>query len=182
MSLAAPDFSTVFDIGPCHEALFEGFTHRELRALARGVGNRELRDLIGVYLRRYPIRQADVRAGEHVALLHHHAKVVDLRLELPPATYTLVRGQEWNAAHMLNADQQVRSAGHSGGLEAYDDAAAAWRAWRPQWRLGYGPLQLAAGVTIVGQAEGVKLTFEGFTNQRLVDGAEGARFESVSFP
>jgi len=31
--LRDPTFFSVFDVGPCHEALFEGFTHKELRAL-----------------------------------------------------------------------------------------------------------------------------------------------------
>ena len=87
-----PTFSSVFSIGPCSEALFESFTCKQLRKLQQDAGNSELRHLVDSYLRRYPIRQADVAAGQHVALLRHHASVPGARLELPPATYTQVRG------------------------------------------------------------------------------------------
>jgi len=40
-------------------------------------------------------------------------------------------------------------------MPAYD----AWRAWRPQWRPGYGPLQISAGVTLVRE-EGAVLAGE----------------------
>ena len=56
---------SVFDTRPCHEARFASSSHRELRALQSAVGNRELRDLIGAYLQRYPIRAADVTAGKY---------------------------------------------------------------------------------------------------------------------
>jgi len=39
------------------------------------------------------------------------------------------------------------------------EACAAYDTWQPQWRLGYGPLKIAADVEIVGQ-EGVDLIFE----------------------
>ena len=105
-------FFDVFDVGPCHEALLEQFTHKELRRLQRDVGSAELRELIGAYLERYPIRAADIAAGEHVVLLQHFATVPGLRLELPPATYWLVRGDEGNAAHLLNEPRTlIRSAG-----------------------------------------------------------------------
>ena len=52
--LTTPGFFDVFDIGPCHEVLFASSSHCELPALQSAVGNRELRDLIGAYLQRYP--------------------------------------------------------------------------------------------------------------------------------
>ena len=83
-------FSSVFAVGPCHESLFENFSHKELRRLQRDIGNREFRDLVSSYVECYPIRAVDVRAGEHMALLRHRASVPGARLELPPATYQLV--------------------------------------------------------------------------------------------
>ena len=96
---ADPDFSTVLGVGPCSESLFANFTCKELRALQLGVGNDELRHLIDSYLERYPMRAADVEAGQHVALLHHLVTIPGLRLELPPWTYLLERRNQRNAAH-----------------------------------------------------------------------------------
>ena len=174
-----PTFDAVFAIGPCHESLFESFTHKQLRRLQRDVKNSDLKDVIEAYLKRYTIRQADVDAGDHVALLHHYAAIADARLELPPAAYALVVRDWRNAAHLLNG---LRPSCPGYGSEGYAEAIAAYRAWEPQWRLGYGPLQLAAGVTLVGQAEGADLTFEGFRYDPGVQGAEDAGFVSVSFP
>ena len=183
-----PTFSSVFSIGPCSEALFESFTCKQLRKLQQDAGNSELRHLVDSYLRRYPIRQADVAAGQHVALLRHHASVPGARLELPPATYALVRRDERNAAHLLNEPRpehprerqgyRAWEAGLAEKPEGYDEARAAHDAGQPQWRLGCGPLELAAGVTIVGQ-EGVELTHDDCTG---LQGAEGACFVSVHFP
>jgi len=95
MSQPDPTFDAVFSIGPCYESLFESFTHRELRTLQPDVGNRELPTSVGnrrrkeairsdrFFLQRYPIWEADVDAGEQVALLHRHAAIPsDARLEL----------------------------------------------------------------------------------------------------
>jgi len=49
--------------------------------------------------------------------------------------------------------------------------------WEPQWRLGYGPLRIAAGVTLVGQ-EGVVLKGQA----RLVVKSMGVSFVSVHLP
>ena len=40
---------------------------------------------------------------------------------------------------------------HESYYEDYEEAYAAWQEWEPEWRVGYEPLQIAAGVTIVGQ-------------------------------
>jgi len=63
------------------------------------------------------------------------------------------------------------------GSEGRAEALAAYDAWHPQWRLGFGPLQLAAGVTLVGQ-EGVVLDD---SEDAEVEGAVCARFVLVSF-
>ena len=52
------------------------------------------------------------------------------RLELPWAEYRLELGDEANAAHLLNEPRA---------------------AWQPRWRPGFGPLQIAAAVPIVGR-------------------------------
>ena len=108
LSAAPPTFSDVFDIGPCHEALFQHFTHRELLGL-RGFGNSELKALIRSYLARYPIRAADVAAGEHTALLRYFASVPGARLELPPGIYRLVAGDQHNVAHLLSETRPARA-------------------------------------------------------------------------
>ena len=131
---AEPDFSAVFSIGPCSESLFGNFTCKALRALQRDVGNDELRHLIDSYLERYPIRAVDVEAYQYVALLHHYASIPRARVELPPATYAMVRGDVENAAHLHNEPRP--------GFNDY----AARSAWVPQWWLGYGLLELAAEV------------------------------------
>jgi len=102
------------------------------------VGNTELRGLSDEYLQRYPIRAADVAAGEHMALLYHRAAIPNTRLQLPLAAYVLVSRYEKNAAHLLIWQRPALPT-----LGAEDDKGyAAHNAWRPQWRLGYGPLQL----------------------------------------
>ena len=68
LARAEHSFFDVFDVGPCHEALFECFSHVELRQLLQGVNNGELRRLVDAFLRRYPIRAADVAVGQHSVL------------------------------------------------------------------------------------------------------------------
>ena len=165
-----PTFSSVLAIGPCHESLFEHFSHKQLRRLQRDIGNREFRDLVSSYVECYPIRAVDVRAGEHMALLRHRASVPGARLELPPATYQLVAREEWNPEHRHQPAWDDDDA-----AKGYDDGG------EPQWRLGFGTLELAAGVTIVGQ-EGVELTGGNAYGGPEVWGAEGARFVSLHFP
>jgi len=40
------------------------------------------------------------------------------------------------------------------GQTAWSD----WNAWKPQWRDGYGPLMLAPGVQLVGEAGSIILS------------------------
>ena len=106
------------------------------------------------------IRAADVVAGIHAQLLYRFAAVPSARVLLAPAVYALVPRDVWNAAHVLNELRPAWLAGYTWGTEkpeGDDEARAANNAWRPQWRPGYGPLPLAAGVTLVGQ-EGVVLS------------------------
>jgi len=128
------------------------------------------------------IRAADVAAEIHVALLQIFAAVPGARVLLRPAAYVLMAGDERNAAHLLNGlrEWHVRLNGTwpTPGSEGYDEARAAYDAWRPQWRPGFGPMEIAAGVTVVGQ-EGVVLSGE---QARLEVRAEGVRFESVDLP
>ena len=121
------------------------------------------------------IKAADVAAGNHVALLLLFAAVPGARVLLLPAAYVLVRRDERNTAHLLN-ELQPAHPGHLGWTAEYTWAAHS--AWEPQWRPGYGPLVLAAGVTVVGQ-EGVALSGE---LAGLEVRAEGVRFESVDLP
>ena len=125
-----PTFAYVLAIGPCHESLFESFSHVELRRLQRDIGNREFRGLVGAFLERYPIRAIDVAAGQHVAMLHHCASVPGLRLELPPAVYALVARNEGNAAHLLNELPNLSEADFSEIDAAFDCARAMGRSCR----------------------------------------------------
>ena len=55
-----------------------------------------------------------------------------------------------------------------------------WLGWEPEWREGYGPLQIAVGVTIVGQElHGVQLEGD---QARLQVRTESVRFVSMTFP
>jgi len=122
----------------------------------------------------------DVRAGEHVALLRHHAAEPGARLELPPATYQLVARDEENEAHLRNNPRPPRSYGFACGLSDAE-MRAAYYAWKPQWRLGNGPLKIAAGVTLMGR-EGVALADRRDAGDRLIKvETEGVRFESLRF-
>jgi len=76
------------------------------------------------------MRQADVGAGVHMALLRHFAALPHARLVLKPAPY-VVEGDAQNAGHNANT--------------SFDQI------WAPMWRPGYGPLEFAEGVTLVGQ-------------------------------
>jgi len=87
-----------------------------------------------------------------MALLRLLVAIPGLRLELPPGRYRLEPRDERNAAHLLNEpmpaypdrgwDEEV--------ADGYSEAYAVYCAWEPQWQLDIGPLQIAAGVTVVG--------------------------------
>ena len=191
--VATPTFADVFDVGPCHEALFENFSHKELVRLARGVANSELRDLVVTYLERYPIRAADVAAGEHVALLHRLASVQSSTVRLLPATYRLEAADTQNAAHVLRP-RPARPGPPQGepGSEGWLATRAAygeWARWEPSFRVGLGPLKIAAGVQIIGQ-EGAVLDVGdvGFVCKDYDNGGAlgapicwGAHFKAVTF-
>jgi len=183
----APTFSALFTIGPVQEALFATLSHVELLQKVRTL-NKEGKQWVddellhaggGGALGR-GVRAADVVAGIHVALLHRFAAVPGTRVQLMPAVYELVAGDEEDAAHLLNGLRPAHPPGFQSDAPNYAilaEARAAWRAWKPQWRLGYGPLELAAGVTIVGQ-DGVELDCEAVG----VQATQGARIVSVHFP
>ena len=180
-----PTFSALLSIGPVQEALFSTLTTVELllqvaplsREGKQWVGDELLRagggDVLG-----HGIRAADVAAGIHVKLLHRFAVVPRARVLLAPATYRLVAGDKENAAHLLNG---LRPADPAWGSEGYAEAEAAYITWVPQWRLGFGPLELAAGVKLVGQ-EGVELDCEQVGLKAHAARAEGASIVSVHFP
>jgi len=51
-----------------------------------------------------------------------------------------------------------------------------WLGWEPEWREGYGPLQIAAGVTLVGRGQSVVLSGG---QARLAVKTEGVSFDSM---
>ena len=95
VQLDSTAFTTVFAIGPIQLALYDALDHKALARLARS--SAENAKSVGAYVEHGTaagrgIRAADVAAGVHAALLHKLAAVPGARLELPPATYTQVRG------------------------------------------------------------------------------------------
>ena len=102
---------------------------------------------------------------------------------LRKATYELQVGDRENVAHLLN---ELRPA-HPGifpapfpGLSGAEhaEALAAWNPWKPEWRRGYGTLQIVAGVPLVGQ-KGAVLAGR---HAGLEVESEGVRFESLHLP
>jgi len=117
------------------------------------------------------VRPADLATGIQVPLLHHFVRTEGARVLLPATTYVL-EGDKDNPAHLLNEPR---------GEQSWDYESRtylAWSNWKPEWRLGYDSLQIAAGVTLVGQ-EGAVL--EG-VHARLEVEAEGGRYESLHLP
>jgi len=99
----------------------------------------------------YTMRPADIRSGLQVGMLHHFARIAGACVVLPAAVYSRRR-----------CTQRLLT--------------IAW--YQPTWRAGYGPLQIAAGVTLVGQ-EGVVLSGE---HRRLKVESEGVSFVSLHLP
>jgi len=128
-----------------------------------------------------------------VALLHRLASVQSSTVQLPPATYRLVAADPQNAAHVLRP-RPARPGPPQGepGSEGWLATRAAygeWARWEPRFRAGWGPLKIAAGVTIVGQ-EGVVLDVGdvGFVCKAYDDRGDlgapdgwGAHFKAVCF-
>ena len=176
---APASFSTLFSIGLVQEALFSILTRVELLLRVRSLST-ECRDWVDAELRHADAggltcaRPADVAAGLQVQLLHHFVRIEGARVLLPAAMYIL-EADEANPAHMLNGLRPGLEARPGGLTKA---AIAAFQAWRPEWREGYGPLRIADGVTLVGQ-EGAVL--EG-KQAGLEVKTEGVRFESLHFP
>ena len=176
---AAPSFSMLFSVGPAQEALFSNLTRVELLTLVRTLST-ECRDWVDAELRHADAgglncgRPADLLAGIQARLLHYFVRIEGARVLLPKATYALLRGDEDNPAHRQNG---VRPA-HRGIFSANNAALAAYRNWVPEWREGYGPLQIAAGVTMVGE-EGAVISGG---HAGLAVEAEGVRFESLHLP
>ena len=125
------------------------------------------------------IRPADVAAGIHVALLRRFAAEPGVRVLLHPAVYEL-EGDEQNAAHLHNEPRGEEPDGYGDASEEAWEEYDAWEQWEAEWREGYGPLQIAVGVTIVGQElHGVQLEGD---QARLQVRTESVRFVSMTFP
>jgi len=105
------------------------------------------------------VTAADVSAGIHVRVLHRLCAMENRVVRLARGEYEL-EGDYRNAAHNSNT-------AHPAGPNSV-----------PAWREGYGPLKIAAGVTLIGQ-EGVVLSGK---QARLELQAEGVSFDSVHFP
>ena len=183
-----PDFSAVFSIGPCQEQLFATLTRPQLLQMRVDAETRQWVDeeLARSDVGGLTMRPADVevnpipwaanwgigrlpatapsRALVQDALLHHYASIPNARILLPPATYRLQAADERCEAHF-----RAPTSGGGGRRLAVD-------LW---YRLGIGPLKIAAGVTLIGQ-DGV--VFEGAEHmQRLEVTVGGVTFESLHF-
>ena len=94
--------------------------------------------------------------------------------------YELEQGDAANAARRLNGPRPRRLSHNRIPGPYAAPAYAAWSNWKPEWREGYGRLQIAADVTLVGQ-EGAELAGP-VELVRLKVVAEGVRFESLHLP
>jgi len=98
------------------------------------------------------VQEADVVAGHHVKLLKLLVAMENRVVRLARGEYELLKGDVSNAEHNSNTSL-----------------------YPPVWRAGYGPPQIAAGVSIVGQ-EGVVLS--GW-HARLKVSTKGVSFDSM---
>ena len=196
-----PSFIALFSIGPVQEALFGSLTTVELLLKVRAL-NRQGRQWVEAELLHAggedalgrAIRAADIASGIHVALLRRFAAVPGARVLLYQAVYEL-EGDVGNEQHLLNVPRGDLPlfkpdliAFIKGPDGAFEEAYAACRDSLPKWREGYGPLQIAADVTLVGQ-EGTVLSGNEYSyapagrglNRHLPVTSKGVSFVSMHF-
>jgi len=145
--------------------------------------NRGLRGAVDAYLKRpvpdgILIRPIDVSNGKHVELLQGLCRMENLRIVLSPGVYNF--GDSNDPMHINNhprPDQPDLLAAAFPLSPAILEAQHVWEIWEPDWKQGFGPLQFAQGVTLVGQ-EGVELL--GSASKMEVHCAD-VSFESLNF-
>ena len=113
-----------------------------LSLLQRASGSALLLRLRQVASERQGVTAADVEACVHVRVLRHLVLSSTLEvIKLPPAVFML--GSVANPEHV----QRVRPAKPKHD-EADKDRCQEWRYYWPEWRRGYGPLELKRSVTL----------------------------------
>ena len=158
-------------------------SHIELLQLLQGAPNSALKTKITTMLNERGIVDADIQQGTHVQVLRHLCLEPGRVVELAQGDYQIV-GDVTNPDHLLGGvcppEPNIhRDLSETDGRRVWfaGEYQAAWRAygnWKPTWRPGYGPLQMAAGVILEGK-EGV--VFSG--NVRVATAPEGASFRSI---
>ena len=113
-----------------------------LSLLQRAAGSALLPRLRQVASERQGVTAADVEACVHVRVLRHLVLSSTLEvIKLPPAAFML--GSVANPEHV----HRVRPAKPKHD-EADKDRCQEWRHYVPEWRRGYGPLELKRSVTL----------------------------------
>jgi len=186
-----PSFSVLFSIGPVQETLFAALTRPQLLLKVRTL-NREGRDWVDAEFMHVGWTMRPVDMPIRARLLRHFVCVEGARVVLPAAVYAL-EGDTRNAAHLLNEPRgeqpEIFDDKYFDEPECYGEAHGAWEEWEPEWRAGFGPLVIAAGVTMVG-AEGVVLNSHEYRDgwmelqhtARLVVETEDVNFVSMHLP
>jgi len=146
-SLAEGAFVRALAIGPVAEAIYGHLSRPQLMRL--GAACVELREWVDNFLaheNEHGVRRADVSAGCHVAVLRKLAALPGRTVFLSPGEYCI--------------DGDRNELGQWQPLSGFGAAAAARdhanrNAVAGVWRRGYGPLEIAKGVRLVGRAEQV---------------------------